>query len=425
MEILFKQRWVVPMLFCFLVHGKILGQQQWPADHFMLQQTDRQLSKFSYQFLVLPTASPDTNCVLLYIKLSNASLQFVKSDTLFRGKYELSVAVQNDKEISDSKIIRRELLADSFHETRDPSKIVREFIDFQMPPGEYEVIMELYDLEIKKPFRKKENLSVPDFRNESIGSTDIFFLSELTRDVLDNLKPLMPPVRLVEDTSFYARIDLFSSQEQNITIFASVRNHLEKPVFHDTLHIQMKGRRQPVFFNLGHRMSFGQYTLHLHLVSGKHEKNLQAKYYIRWYGHPESISDMQSAIGPLYYIMNNKAWNELNAADNEEKKQILDTFWKERDPTPKTALNELEEEFFRRVSFANQHFSVYKGSLPGWRTDRGRTYILYGPPTDVDVPPFRPETRERYEIWIYQNLQRRFIFFNKYGDGDYQLISQE
>jgi len=414
------------LLFITLMTAYLAGQSNWPSDHFMMRENDRQPLKFSHQFLILPTTSPDTNRVFLFIKLSNPALQFIKEDTLFKAQYELSIAVQNENQnILDSKIVRRQLAAASFNETRNPEKITREFFDLTLPPGEYELIMELYDLEIKKPFRTQQKLTVSNFHKLPIASTDIFFLKKITHKKLKDIKPLMPPVRLMQDTSFYARIDLFSVQEQKVMIYASIINNQEKRVFQDTLDIHLKGRRQPVFFRLSHQLPFGEYTLNLHLISGEYEKTLEAKYYIRWHGHPETLSGMNMVIGPLNYIMNHHSWDELNSADDEEQKQIIETFWKQRDPTPNTITNELEEEFFRRVAFSNQHFSVYKGSLPGWLTDRGRIYILYGPPSDVDVPPTRPEAKERYEIWIYQNGQRRFVFFDKYHDGDYQLISQD
>ncbi|MFC1569684.1 GWxTD domain-containing protein, partial [bacterium] len=318
-----------------------------------------------------------------------------------------------------------ELNANSFNETRSPQKTKYESFEFSLLPGKYEVTIELYDLEIKKPFRKHEQVTIPDFRNQHIATTDIIFLNGINLNNLEELKPLIPPIRTAKDTSFCARIDLFSTQIKNVTIYESIQNNQGKTVYQDTVYIQMKNRRHPIFFKLNHDLPFGEYSFILRLVSGEHEKLLNANYYIRWHGHPTSISGMEMAIAPLSYIMNKDSWKNLNSAAISKQKQLIEDFWNQRDPVPETPINELEEEYYHRVAFANQNFSIFQGSQQGWKTARGHIYILYGPPTDVDVPPMRSENTSRYEIWIYQNLQQRFVFFDKYNDGDYRLISQE
>jgi GWxTD domain-containing protein len=69
------------------------------------------------------------------------------------------------------------------------------------------------------------------------------------------------------------------------------------------------------------------------------------------------------------------AFKRLNTDD--EREQFIEQFWLRRDPTPDTEENEFKEEHYRRIAYANDRFS---SGFPGWRTDRGRVYILYGPP---------------------------------------------
>ncbi|HSR66843.1 MAG TPA: GWxTD domain-containing protein [Acidobacteriota bacterium] len=68
----------------------------------------------------------------------------------------------------------------------------------------------------------------------------------------------------------------------------------------------------------------------------------------------------------------------------EEKTRFIEAFWKRRDPDPQTIENSYKEEHYRRIAYANEHFSA---GLPGWKTDRGRVYIRFGPPTQRDVNP--------------------------------------
>lgn len=66
---------------------------------------------------------------------------------------------------------------------------------------------------------------------------------------------------------------------------------------------------------------------------------------------------------------------------DEEREQFIESFWLRRDPTPDTVENEFKEEHYRRIAYANEH---YASGIPGWKTDRGRIYIVYGPPDEID-----------------------------------------
>jgi GWxTD domain-containing protein len=71
-------------------------------------------------------------------------------------------------------------------------------------------------------------------------------------------------------------------------------------------------------------------------------------------------------------------------SNDEERDQFIEQFWLRRDPTPDTPENEFKEEHYRRIAYANEHFA---SGIPGWRTDRGRIYIVYGPPDQIDAHP--------------------------------------
>jgi len=69
---------------------------------------------------------------------------------------------------------------------------------------------------------------------------------------------------------------------------------------------------------------------------------------------------------------------------DEEREQFIEQFWLRRDPTPDTEENEFKEEHYRRIAYANDHFA---SGIPGWKTDRGRIYIMYGPPDEIESHP--------------------------------------
>jgi GWxTD domain-containing protein len=120
---------------------------------------------------------------------------------------------------------------------------------------------------------------------------------------------------------------------------------------------------------------------------------------------------------------------------NAERDQFIEAFWQRRDPTPDTAENEYKEEHYRRITYANEH---YAAGMPGWKTDRGRIYITFGPPTSIDSHPMggpyqRPSeegggstTTFPFEVWRYRYLEGigqeiEIEFVDDCGCGSYQM----
>jgi GWxTD domain-containing protein len=73
------------------------------------------------------------------------------------------------------------------------------------------------------------------------------------------------------------------------------------------------------------------------------------------------------------------AFKKLN--NDEERETFIENFWLRRDPSPDTEENEFKEEHYRRIAYANEHFA---SGIPGWKTDRGRIYITFGPPDEIE-----------------------------------------
>ena len=71
-------------------------------------------------------------------------------------------------------------------------------------------------------------------------------------------------------------------------------------------------------------------------------------------------------------------------SNDEERDQFIEAFWQRRDPTPDTIENEFKEEHYRRMAYANEH---YAAGIPGWKSDRGRIYIMYGPADEIESHP--------------------------------------
>ena len=117
----------------------------------------------------------------------------------------------------------------------------------------------------------------------------------------------------------------------------------------------------------------------------------------------------------------------LKLENDKERDLFIDEFWKQRDPTPGTSRNEAKEEHYQRIKFANETFGGLS-PMEGWRTDRGKYYIMLGSPHHVE----KYHTIDTFpiELWYYHgdpNLDQptvfRLLFFRRDGGGDYELYS--
>jgi len=120
---------------------------------------------------------------------------------------------------------------------------------------------------------------------------------------------------------------------------------------------------------------------------------------------------------------------------DEERENFIDMFWRRRDPNPDTEENEFREEYYERIAYANEHFT---SGIPGWKTDRGRIYIMYGKPDSIESYPSggvynRPSwegggttTTYPFEIWFYRHIEGvgsgiEIEFVDPTGTGEYRI----
>lgn len=128
-----------------------------------------------------------------------------------------------------------------------------------------------------------------------------------------------------------------------------------------------------------------------------------------------------------------KAFKKL--ATDDERERFIEEFWRRRDPDPDTDENEFKEEYYERIAYANEHFA---SGIPGWKTDRGRIWIMYGKPDERETHPSggsyeRPSyegggntTTYPFEIWFYRYLAGvgsgvEIEFVDPTGSGEYRI----
>jgi GWxTD domain-containing protein len=137
----------------------------------------------------------------------------------------------------------------------------------------------------------------------------------------------------------------------------------------------------------------------------------------------EQAQDMRNVI---LYLARKEELRSYDALSLKGKTNYLRKFWKRFDPTPNTPYNEFKEEHFRRFNYVNEQYSTtFSSTDNGWRTDRGRIFIKYGPPDEIEHYPSSLSDKP-WEEWFYYQFGEEgevfFIFEDEDGFGDYRLV---
>ncbi len=139
----------------------------------------------------------------------------------------------------------------------------------------------------------------------------------------------------------------------------------------------------------------------------------------------------------LYIISDDERRAFLELGTAEEREQFIEIFWRNRNPDQESPVNPIREEHYRRLAYADEHFA---SGVPGRKTDRGRMYIIWGPPDEIETHPSggafdRPleqggGTTSTYpwELWRYRHLEGigenvELEFVDPSGSGEYHMAS--
>jgi GWxTD domain-containing protein len=127
-------------------------------------------------------------------------------------------------------------------------------------------------------------------------------------------------------------------------------------------------------------------------------------------------------LSKVRYIITGKERKIFLELPDSEKEQFIKEFWERRDPDPDTEENEFKIEYFNRIEKATELF--VGEARPGWMTDRGRIYVLFGPPTDrITYPVAGDSLRGCQEVWYYGSFP--VVFVDPHCMGSYSLVTYD
>ncbi|MBN1996233.1 GWxTD domain-containing protein [candidate division KSB1 bacterium] len=385
---------------------------------------------FLYTVYNLPDRSDTTASKAdFYFTVVNDILTFVKTgDNTYQAEFDLNLVLyKNKNEPIHDKSINRKVTAESYEETnsRQNPQLIK--LSVSLAPGKYKYKIELYDHESKKNLTREDDLELVAFTSDRIRISDIIFVDRL--DTIKNKITYTPNLSRTfssAKSAFKAYLEIIPPHGvEQVELNYKILDSKEEKIFTDSFIYNTDQSQISRFIELAPvKNKPGEYYLQVAVTAGNQTVKSQKRFNIHWGNLTLQEDNIDIALEQLSLIAQKKDINMIKTADADEKQKLFEEFWKKRDPTPATPVNELKQEFFRRIDFSNRTFSEIYTGRAGWRTDRGQVYIKNGPPDQVERQPTEIGMPTA-EIWYYARLNKRYIFSDRRGSGEFRLVKIE
>jgi len=365
----------------------------------------------------------------VYVQVPYDALQFVKKENRYVAIYEVTINFLTEDNVSVSeKVWSEEIVVPNYSMTESKSAFSLTQRSLMLQPGIYKLRAQVRDSESKKAAHVVKRIIVGNYASSALSISDLMLVSKVTSE--GDGKKLLPNIsgNIGEKNNlFYIFFEIYSPVvSDSLELHYIITDHKGKQLLNKYQTYRTQTTRSQVIVQFDStQYSLGAYTISVEARSLlRAEEALpvlkQKAFVVKWENVPMNIDDLDLAIRQMRYIAKEAEYDAIvEAPTEEEKRKLFEQFWKKRDPNPDTKRNEFMEEYYSRVEYANQHFSHY---IPGWRTDMGMVFILFGSPNNVERHPFDIDSKP-YEIWSYYDYNRSVVFVDETGFGDYRLLT--
>lgn len=369
---------------------------------------------------------PGLSRVDVFIQVPYKNVKFVKSNQGFTAKYSITASVFDS---SGSKLIVEKTWNETINVIDYNFTITKENYNlskrsFELSPGNYKIKTIMTDKDSKQEAVGENSFVVKNY-DKNISISDLLLISKADSTnsksgIVPNISRNYPSTK--DRVKFYFEIYLKDSVEISKSIEYSVLNS-EKQIIHSQVEDRklIPGTNQILVLLNEFSFDLGIYTLVASIKDSSGNIISSTKsFYSHWKGLPSIIKDIDKAIAQTVYIATPDEIDLMKEATTlqDKTKKFLE-FWKKKDPSKNNDENEIFDEYFRRIAYADENFSNY---TEGWKSDRGMVYTILGVPNNVDRHPFEYDSKP-YEVWEYYDLNRSFIFIDQTGFGDYRLVT--
>jgi GWxTD domain-containing protein len=386
------------------------------------------LNAVYYQDLInLASDKPSLSRVDVFIQVPYKNVQFVKSNKGFTAKYSITASVFDSlkKQLIVEKTWNETIDVVDFTMTTSKENYKLSKKSFDISPGIYLIRTMLQDKDSKQEAVGENIFKVRTF-DKNISLSDILMVSKSDttqgkNEIIPNISRNIPTSK--NRVTFYYEIYLKDSLDIKKTFKYEVLNSEQTSIHNEVEERIIKFGANKIVYSLTEfPFELGVYSLTVSVLdeNSKATETVSKGFYSHWKGLPAVITDIEKAISQTMYIATPEELDNMKDAETiaEKTKRFLE-YWKKKDPSPNNDENEIFDEYFKRIAFANENFSNYS---EGWRSDRGMVYTILGAPNNIDRHPFEYDSKP-YEVWEYYDLNRSFVFIDQTGFGDYRLVT--
>ncbi len=362
--------------------------------------------------------------VAVFLAVPYSNIQFVKSNKGFEANYFLTITFYDeDENIVTERTWKEKVITPQFNRTISRTSSNLSYKTFDLTPGKYTLGCSIEDNDSKKNFQIKTPIEVLNFK-DSVEVSDLVLAEKIVRTKTgDRILPNISQIVTTRDSTILFFFEVYSDKDRTVQIEYSLRDQKKNLVARKSNTLKLDKGKNVIYQNFEHQnFTLGNYDLLVQIKNeeGKNIKGIGKRFVSKIYGFPSNITDLDKAIEQMIYIASHSEINYINEAKTyKEKLARFISFWKKKDPSPNTLENEVLNEYFRRVAYANAHFKSY---YEGWKTDMGMIYITLGPPNQVERQPVAIDSKP-YEVWLYYDLNKTFVFVDKTNFGDYYLVN--
>lgn len=360
--------------------------------------------------------------VLLAFEAPYSELFFRPLGSRLRSRFDLILLLLEGKRQVGGDLFSETIEVLDRRDARDPNVRVRRILPVRAEPGRYRAEVIMRETAAGRQARVAWNLEVPDYASLPLSISSLW-ISDPTAAKADSAtlppagwvlrhrfgEPLGP---LVVSGEVYRHDGGSGAPHLTWRILGSRGDEVQRGEMILPVGERIAFRLHPEFASLW----LGGYFLEVRVEVTGHEARRRLSFQMDATAGTFA-TDSQQSLELIELIATPDEVRELREAAAVLRKEAWNRFWRRRDPTPGTSENEFRDEFFTRVRYADEQFSVLG---PGWRSDRGRVYIQFGPPEQVESRPMNLDT-PAYEIWTYVREGRRFVFVDYDGFGRYEL----
>ena len=361
----------------------------------------------------------DSIKIVTFLEIPYNSIQFIKNKDNYLARYQASVSIKT----KSGKTILNKIWLDSikvnnYKDTKSYIKNSKHLITKSVEIGEeYFIVGELQDIDTRKKGLIRKSINTKKFVKRP-KIVDPIFLLNLDGDwgFEENLIPTKGyRVREVGNGISLKLSGFLKNEDYTLKLFLKNKNSADSLIFTKN----EKNNKQ--FFNHlifipSNELQNLRNTFKVIIKQGIKVVEKEMVFSLYKPGISNFVGNIDLAIREMRYILTNEEALELKELNKSEKEDFFFTLWKKRDPTPKTDSNELMEEYYLRVNYTNEHFDGWQA---GWETDRGKIYILFGPPDEIQRS--NSNLNNSYQIWFYNKVNKQFRFKDQNGFGDYRL----